>query len=227
MSQVRSIGLAVFGAVAVLAQPTAVHAAEPDPAAFDAFLDRLMAAESGGVATAKNPRSTALGPFQFLDTTFLDITRRHFAAETEALNEQQVLALRTDPAFARKAVAAFTRDNADYLTSEGVSASFTNLRLAHLVGAGAAARILKAPPASQVALWVGPAVIRANRFMAGMTVEQLIERCATEANTDGTMTANPASTSPTAKPAIAVTCDLGLASCRRWLALAKRRIRRR
>jgi hypothetical protein len=49
-------------------------------AEFDAFLDRLMSAESGGLAHAKNPRSTALGPFQFIKSTFLEITRRHFPA---------------------------------------------------------------------------------------------------------------------------------------------------
>lgn len=229
--------MAVVGAIIVLGQPRVAHADERDPAAFDAFLDRLMTAESGGRATAKNPRSTALGPFQFLDATFLDITRRHFATETEALSEEQVLALRIDPAFARKAAVALTRDNADYLASAGLSASFTNLRMAHLVGPGAAARLLQAPPTSQVALWVGPAVMRANRFLSGMTVEQLIERCEREANTDGAIaataivgtqsTASAASMNQTAKPTTPVTCELGLPSCRRWLALAKRRIRRR
>lgn len=40
------------------------------PPAFpmEEFLDRLMIAESGGRLRRKNPRSTALGPFQFIES---------------------------------------------------------------------------------------------------------------------------------------------------------------
>jgi len=37
------------------------------------FLDRLMLAESSGQLDARNPRSTALGPFQFIESTFLEV----------------------------------------------------------------------------------------------------------------------------------------------------------
>ena len=47
----------------------------PD-AAFHTFLDRLMGAESAGRSHAKNPRSSALGPFQFINSTFLAVMRR-------------------------------------------------------------------------------------------------------------------------------------------------------
>src|SRR5262249_58306119 len=53
-------------------------AATADRSAFDSFLDHLMRAESGGRDTAANPRSTALGPYQFIKSTFLDLARRHF-----------------------------------------------------------------------------------------------------------------------------------------------------
>jgi hypothetical protein len=133
-----------------------------------------------------------------------------------------VLALRTDAAFARRAAAAFTQDNADHLAAHNLKADFTSLRLAHLLGPAAAVRILQAPAHTQVALWVGPAVIEANPFMAGLRVEQLIARCEREANTDGAIAASIKT--PGTKPQIAVACDLGLASCRRWLALAERRL---
>ena len=75
--------------------------------AFDSFLDHLMRAESNGRNTAANPRSTALGPFQFIKSTFLDVMRRHFSADIAHLNETDILALRTDRGFARRAAAAF------------------------------------------------------------------------------------------------------------------------
>ena len=74
---------------------------------FETFLDRLMGAESRGQTQAKNPRSSALGTFQFLKSTFLEIARRHFPAEVSGLVDDKILELRTDRDFARRA-AAFT-----------------------------------------------------------------------------------------------------------------------
>ena len=70
-------------------------AAAADRPAFDMFLDRLMRAESGGRDTAANPRSTALGPYQFIKSTFLDLARRHFGIEVQELSEDEILRLRT------------------------------------------------------------------------------------------------------------------------------------
>src|SRR5262245_44846162 len=54
------------------ATPTATELAIGAPAsAFDTFLNRLMRSESNGQDSAKNPRSTALGAFQFIKSTFL------------------------------------------------------------------------------------------------------------------------------------------------------------
>ena len=78
----------------------------PD-AHFETFLDRLMRAESNGRDFAANPRSTALGPFQFIKATFIEVTRRHFA-EVASFSDEQVLALRTDRAYARRAAAIYS-----------------------------------------------------------------------------------------------------------------------
>jgi hypothetical protein len=62
---------------------------------FEQFLDHLMRAESSGRDTAANPRSTALGAFQFIETTFLAVAREYFAREVAELSDQPLLALRT------------------------------------------------------------------------------------------------------------------------------------
>jgi hypothetical protein len=198
--------------------------------ALETYLDRLRLAESGGRADARNRLSTALGHYQFLEQTFQAVVARHFAAEVQALRPAQVLALRADPAFARRAAAAFTRDNADHLSGEGMTASFTNLRLAHLLGPAGAVRLLKAPPQTRVTYWVSAAALRANPFLATLTVENLIARAKREIETDGTVAARPTRSGEAGrpivqKPAVTVRCDLGLASCRKWLALANRRLR--
>jgi hypothetical protein len=193
---------------------------------LEIFLDRLMLAESGGRDDARNPRSTAVGPYQFIEATFLDIARRHFAEETAKLAPAAILLLRTNRAMARRAAEIYTKENASYLAAAGIEPTFPRLRLAFLLGPGSAARVLAAPPETPVARLVGPGVIAANPFMARLTAAGLVARSArdlevaadTRAGIKGGAIAAPR------KPAIPVRCDLALPSCQRWLALAKRRL---
>lgn len=210
---------------------------------MERFLDRLMQAESGGRAYAKNPRSTALGPFQFIASTWLQVVRKSFAEETEPLRADQILELRTDRLFSRRAAEVYTEQNAAHLVAQGHKATFPNLRLAFLVGPGAAVRVLAAKPETPAAHLLGATVIGANPFMAGMTAEDLIARCARDvtahpastagvtpspelvlkARADGTLQLSENPKKKASKPRIAIRCDLSLPSCRRWLALAERR----
>jgi hypothetical protein len=146
------------------------------PAAFDTFLNRLMAAESGGRSTAKNPRSTALGPFQFIKGTFLELTRRHFPAEISGLSEKEILKLRTNPDLSRRAAAVFCRESVDYLKAKGLEPNFAHLRLAYLLGPADAARIMQAQEQTPVTRLLSAAVIKANPFMRKMSVTDLIAK---------------------------------------------------
>ena len=141
---------------------------------MNGFLDRLMVVESGGRDDARNPRSTAVGPYQFIESTFLDVARRHFQAETASLTPVQILALRTNRPFARRAAEAFTRDNADILANNGLAATPAHLRLSFLVGPSAAVRLLKAEAATPVITLLGANVVQANPFMAGMGARDLV-----------------------------------------------------
>jgi hypothetical protein len=188
------------------------------------FLDRLMMAESGGRDDARNPRSTAVGPFQFIEATFLEVTRRHFADETAALTPSQILALRTNRAFARRAAEAYTHDNGAVLLAQGVPATFVNLRLAFLVGPYAAVRLLQAAPESSATGILGPSVIEANPFMARLSAGDLIARAVRDLAAEPTAIAALAPRAGVSAPAVKVRCNLGLASCRRWRALALRRL---
>jgi hypothetical protein len=144
--------------------------------AFDAFLDRLMRAESNGRDTAANPRSTALGAFQFIKSTFLDVMRRNFSADVANMNESDILALRTDRGFARRAAEAFSKENLDYLAERGLKPTFGHLRLAFLLGPVGAARVLEAPPGKAVSEILDDRVIAANPFMRRMSAADLIAR---------------------------------------------------
>src|SRR5262245_65240088 len=129
---------------------------------FQAFLDHLMGAESGGRRLAANPRSSAVGPFQFIKETFLATIRHDFPEEVAGRNDKEVLALRTNPALARRAAEAFSKDNANYLKARGVDPTFADMRLAFLLGPTDAVRELQHPVESTVREIYSTAVIRVN-----------------------------------------------------------------
>jgi hypothetical protein len=194
---------------------------------IETFLDRLMLAESGGHDLDVNPRSTAAGPFQFIVSTFLDVARRNFASEVASLAPPQILKLRFDRTFARKAAKAYTQENADRLAAAGLQPTFPRLRLAHLVGPGAAIRLLRVPPQTPAAMVLGPAVMHANPFMAPLTAGTLLARAAHDLEVHPETTAGIAGRPGGGKKRqglnLAIRCNLQLAACRRWLALAERR----
>lgn len=141
---------------------------------IDAYLHRLMMAESAGKPHAKNPRSTALGPYQFINSTFIEVVDRHFSDEVEGMSQSEILALRTDMEFARRAAIAFNDDNAKYLRERGVKPTFAHLRLSHLLGPAAAVKVLRAKSNTQLTKLLPNPVIRANPFMKRMTVARLV-----------------------------------------------------
>lgn len=191
------------------------------------FLDRLMMAESGGRLEAKNPRSTALGPYQFLASTFLDLVSRHFAAAMEGKTDAQILQLRTDLKTSRDAALIYTRENAAFLVERGHEASAAHLRLAFLVGPAGAARLIAADPNTPVSQLLGGGVMEANPFMNGMTAKELIDRSANEAAGLRLVTLPQARLKRAGVMGLRIRCNLGRASCRRWVALASKRQARR
>jgi hypothetical protein len=242
----------------------------PQSFPIEDFLDRLMTAESGGRLQKKNPRSTALGPFQFIKSTFLFVVDKHFQAEVAGLTEQQVLARRTDMAFSRRAARAYVHDLISALASNGLPASPVNVRIAFLVGPSAAVRLLGAPPDQPLKRVLSDDAIAANPFMSDATIAQLVQKAAVDvsataatgrlrpskdepvveaaslrrepAGTD--LEAEPSSAQVISKSELAGTpigpqdeliatasteppralgCRIGLASCRRWIALQERK----
>lgn len=201
------------------------------------FLDRLMQAESGGRANARNSRSTAFGAYQFIASTWLMIANKHFTKETKGLHANQILALRKDIALSRRAAEIYTHLNAAHLVARGHKATFPNLRLAYLVGPSAAVRVLSAPAEMSLRTLLGSSVIGANPFMARLSAQGLIARAARDVLADpGTLAGvvpDPAlvqaakADGASPRPNITAPCDLSLPSCRRWLALAQRRAARK
>ncbi len=202
---------------------------------IEQFLDRLMIAESGGNDQARNRLSTATGPFQFIEETFLSVMRRHFPEKVSKLGVREILALRTDRPTARAAARAFTKDNATYLAAAGHKPTFPHLRLAFLLGANGAIRLLDAKPEAPLFSLFGRRVMRANPFMTRLTAAGLIARAAREVSLDPSSQdgIKPRIDPKTGKlimpkrtrPRIRVRCNLSRPSCQRWLALKRRRLK--
>jgi hypothetical protein len=225
----RGWGGLIFVCFAFLFAPAIVCLAEDGDAKLTptesetVFLDRLMRAESAGRQFARNRASSALGPFQFLETTFLDVVRRNFPALASEKTDVEILALRTDFQVSRDVALVYTRENAAALAAKGKETTAGNLRLAFFAGANGALRVLEAEPDALVSTLLSGAAVAANPFLRNMTASQLLARASREAEGLSVATgALPKSSGASSK--IAVRCNLGLASCRHWLALAERRL---
>lgn len=197
---------------------------------FELYLDRLMLAESDGRDFLKNPRSSALGPYQFIKGTFLYVVRRRFADRVAGLSIAEILALRTNRAFAREVIAEYSRELARHLNRHGLSTTYGNLRLAYLLGPTGATRVLSAKSDVPVRQLISQAAVAANPFLKRMTPGEIIARAHRDISMERgkhlAVAKQPAKKRPQGRnhPKIAVRCNLARASCRRWLALRKKQL---
>lgn len=138
-----------------------------------ALEDLIIGAESGGNPNARNPYSSATGLGQFTDSTWLSTVRAHRPDLFQRHDPQQILAMRTNPELSREMVGHLARDNADYLRRQGIEPSPGNIYLAHFAGPKGAASILGASDSAPASSIMSPEAMRANPFLANMTVADL------------------------------------------------------
>jgi transglycosylase-like protein with SLT domain len=114
--------------------------------------------ESSLNPNARANTSSAVGAFQFIASTWLDMVRRHGGAHglgqyaqalangtADAQTRAQILALRTDPEVSARMAAELTRENAATLQGElGRPPSAGELYAAHVLGPAGAAKLIRA-----------------------------------------------------------------------------------
>lgn len=137
------------------------------------LVDQIIGVESGGNPNARNPRSSASGLGQFIDSTWLSTLARHRPDLTEGKSREELLALKSDPQLSRDMTAAYAADNAGILSRAGLPVTPGSTYLAHFAGPQGAVGILNADPSAPVSSILTPAAVRANPFLQGMSAADL------------------------------------------------------
>jgi hypothetical protein len=156
--------------------------------------------ESAMNPNARAGTSSATGLFQFIESTWLDMVRRHGARHglgaqaaslqqgADAATRREILALRRDPEISARMAAELARENAQALHSHlGRPPSAGELYAAHVMGAGGALRLIEAAArgaADAAALFPREAAANRGLFYAGgapRSAEALLERLSLDA----------------------------------------------
>lgn len=138
--------------------------------AVDAVVSKIIGAESGGNASAKNPNSSASGLGQFIDSTWLKTVKTYRPDVAAGKTDREILALKSDPALGREMTGHYTKENAASLASAGLPATAGNLYLAHFLGPGGAKTVLGNGDDASLEGILSPGVISANSFLRGKSV---------------------------------------------------------
>lgn len=155
------------------------------PAGFDAggFAQGIVA-PGGPEGTTANPRSSAKGPGQFIDDTWLKTARGE--PEAQGKSDAELLAMRTQPEnaqFALRMTEKLATQNATALSNAGLPVNDSTVYLAHFLGAEGAIKTLSMPdPQTPISFIVGPKAVAANPEVlgGGKTVGD-VQRWATQA----------------------------------------------
>jgi len=160
--------------------PAAAPAAErvptsrsTDPLAIDSAIRRAE-------GTGRNPRSSAQGPYQFLDDTFVEQFRRAFPDAAQGRSDADVLRFRGARLADGRQVEdvlgpAFTQQNARRLEQAGFQPTGNNVYLAHHFGADGALNLLRADLSAPIDRVLTARVLNANPFLRGLAVGQVLQ----------------------------------------------------
>ncbi len=138
------------------------------------LVDAIIMAESGGRANARNPRSSAGGAGQFINSTWLSTVKKYRPDIAEGKSDAQLLQLKFDPALSREMAAAYDQENAQYLASRGIEPTSAARSLAYFAGPQGAVSVISNPSGSATDT-LGARAAAANPHIRGMSNADLLQ----------------------------------------------------
>lgn len=188
-SMVTSPAVRMPAYVAASAQEgEAPAAAAPQVAAPTDVAQRIREVEG----TGKNPMSSARGPYQFIDSTFVNMFRKMYPDQAVGMSDEEIKQIRNTPEgeqLQEQMGPALIDENTRILQQSGKEPTAGNVYLMHFLGPRDAMKVLNADPSAPVEKLLSEPVIAANRrLLAGKTagdVQAEMERMMTGAATGG------------------------------------------
>lgn len=155
----------------IIAVPSSTSAGS---VASPGYIANVAQAESGGNPTATNPRSTATGSGQFIDSTWLDLMGKYHPEMVKGKTPAEILAMRTNSDLSNEMIGDYAKENAPKLAAAGIQPTESNLYVAHVFGPGGAAALIKAPQGASAASIVGPDVMKANPWIGNRSAQDVV-----------------------------------------------------
>jgi hypothetical protein len=118
-----------------------------------------------GEGTGKNPKSSALGPYQFIDSTFAGEFRKNYPDRAKGMSDSDIIALKRSPegkAISEAMGPKLIANNAKIVERAGFEPDAGNVYLAHFLGPDTAVKVLRADPSAPISRYVSAEAIRAN-----------------------------------------------------------------
>jgi hypothetical protein len=125
--------------------------------------------ESGGNATAQNPRSSAYGANQFIASTWNEFARAN-PDLFRGMSQEEILSSRSNPELSAQATQWNARRNSEVLSNANLPVNDATLGVAHMFGPQGAVQLLRSSPTARMEDVVSADVLRANPNLAGRTV---------------------------------------------------------
>ncbi len=119
-----------------------------------------IGAESGGSNIARNPRSSALGAGQFIESTFVALFRKYDSEQAAVIDQANpiraeadkvIAALRTNRQVTEKYVEIYLKEIGASLTEAGLPSTPQNRQLGYFLGPEGAKTLLRADPSANAA----------------------------------------------------------------------------
>lgn len=155
-------GAAPDGRLSAPQEPPASSPAAQGPSTDFEIVSAIIGVESSNNPRAANPRSTARGLGQFIESTWLAVLAKHRPELLQGRSRQDVLDMRFSGALSREMTLALLRDNRAALQEAGIATDAGTDYLAHFLGSRGAIRVLRAPGDTPIARLVSRGVLSAN-----------------------------------------------------------------